>query len=229
MSGSRRSAPAAELRRVVYAVPATLSVSRLERLLAAQRTRAVIIVRGRKPIGIVTAHDLSHRVLPIGLTTSSARVTAVMSSPVVTISVRETVNEAIARMTQGGFHHLPIVSEQGHLVALLTWEDAQDLYNQGIQELEGFARGSIILTMRRRTWWRRVLDSTRQMVRTHWLWWLAALGLALVGGVLAVGIGTNWERFWNYQPPGYEPKDISRQQYLEHREQSPQARPSGGP
>jgi CBS domain-containing protein len=80
-------------------------------LLRAQRTGAILICDGAKLVGILTERDA------LKLMASGADfrkpVREVMSSPPATIPATATVGDAIRRMAEGGFRHLPIVDGDG--------------------------------------------------------------------------------------------------------------------
>lgn len=204
--------------RPVYAAPREIEASHVTRLMAARGTRAVVVVSGMKPVGIVTARDLAERLPDSGLSGAVTTVEKAMSSPVVKITVRGSVTDAIEIMNRKGISHLPIVSESGYLVSLLTMDDARRLRERGVTGLEEFVRASVVLPMARRNSWRRIGHRIRQGIRENRLWWLAALGLALAGAVVAFAVGGTWDRFRSYQPRDYEPKDLPRQQYLEQQQ-----------
>lgn len=217
-AASHRKVP--EGARRIYAAPRGVKAYHVVRLMAARGTRAVVVVSGMRPIGIVTARDLAERLPDGGLLKSSAKVEEAMSSPVITINLRSTVVDAIAMMNQKGISHLPIVSEGGYLVSLITMDDALELRGQGVTGLEAFARASVVMPIGRRSLWRRMVHAIWHGIRANRLRWLAALGLALAGAALAFALAGTWDRFRSYQPRDYEPKDLSRQRYLEQQGRS---------
>lgn len=213
--------------RPVYTVPRGVEAHHVVRFMAARGTRAVVVVGGVRPIGIVTSRDLADRVSGGGLSVTLARVESAMSSPLITIGEWGAVVDAIAMMNQRGVSHLPIVSANGHLVSLITLDDAQHLRGRGVSALNEFVRTSVIVPMARRRAWERMVHEVRRRVRENRLWWFLAVGLALAGAVLALALGRSWLGFQNYQPKDYEPKDLPRQQYEEskkkaqHQQQQP--------
>jgi hypothetical protein len=209
--------------RPVYAVPRGVEAHHVMRFMTARGTRAVVVLGGMKPVGIVTSRDLADRVAGGGLAETMTRVESAMSSPLTTIGEWGAVVEAIATMNQKGVGHLPIVSANGSLVSLITLDDAQRLRGQGVPALSEFVRTSVIVSMARRNQWKRMLFGVRKRIRENKLWWFLAVGLALAGAALALAIGQNWSGFQTYQPKDYEPKDLPRQQYEEQKRQSNQA------
>lgn len=87
-------------------------------LLRAQRTGAILICDGAKLVGILTERD-ALRLMAEGADFSTP-VREVMSSPPATISATATVGEAIRRMSEGGFRHLPMVDQHGRPTGVLA-------------------------------------------------------------------------------------------------------------
>jgi len=86
------------------------SVGNVMQLLRAQRTGAVLICEGSKLVGIVTERDALEAMA--GSTDFSTPVREFMSAPPVTIASSATVGEAIRKMSEGGYRHLPIVDNE---------------------------------------------------------------------------------------------------------------------
>jgi len=220
MTVSAHPNPIPEGLRPVYTVPRSVEAHHVVRFMAARGTRAVVVLGGMRPIGIVTSRDLADRVSGGGLSATLARVESAMSSPLITIGEWGTVVDAISMMNQQGVSHLPIVSANGYLISLITLDDAQRLHGQGVPALSEIVRTSVIVPMVKRGPWDRMVHAIRKWIRKNQLWWFLAVGLALAGAVLALAIGRNWRGFQTYQPQDYEPKDLSRQQYEESKEKA---------
>jgi CBS domain-containing protein len=222
MSAPAYSSAIPEGLRPAYTVPRDVHAHDVVRFMAARGTRAVVVLRGMKPVGMVTARDLAERVSGSGLSDTMERVESAMSSPLVKIGEWGSVVEAIAMMNHKGIGHLPIVSANGYLLSVITLEDAQHLRARGVTALDEFVRTSVVVPMGRRNAWTRTVYAIRRGVRENRLWWLMALGLAVAGAVLALAIGQSWLGFQTYQPRDYEPKDLPRQQYEEQKRQTRQ-------
>lgn len=208
--------------RSVYTVPRGVAAHDVVRFMAARGTRAVVVLAGLRPVGIVTSRDLTERVPGGGLSETPMRVESVMSSPLVRINERSTVVDAIATMVQKGVSHLPIVSTSGFLVSLITLDEAQLLRGEGAPVLNEFVRTSVIVPIVRRSPWKRMVYTARKQIRENRTWWVLAAGLAVAGALLALAIGRSWLGFQTYELKDYEPKDLSREQYLEQKQQSQQ-------
>ncbi len=206
--------------RSVYTVPRGVAAHDVMRFMAARGTRAVVVLAGLRPVGIVTSGDLAERVPGGGVSEIPMKVELVMSSPLVRINERGSVMDAIATMTQKGVSHLPIVSTSGFLVSLISLEEAQLLRGQGVPTLIEFTRSTVVVPMVRRSAWGRMLYTIRKRVRENRPWVFLAVGLALAGALLALAVGQSWLGFQNYELKQYEPKDLSREQYLEQKHRS---------
>ncbi len=86
----------------VHTSPPDISIRHVARLMTARGVGSVVVVDGLKPIGILTDRDVVVRVTAPGLDAMRIRVGTVMSSPVVTVSERESVDAAIQLMKQHG-------------------------------------------------------------------------------------------------------------------------------
>ncbi len=156
--------------RPVYAVPRGVEAHHVMRFMTARGTRAVVVLGGLRPIGIVTASDLAYRVSGGGLTETLTRVESAMSSPLVTIGEWGTVVDAISMMNQQSVSHLPIVSANGSLVSLITLDDAQRLHDRGVPALSEFVRTSVIVPMVKRGLWDRMVHAIRKWIRENRFW-----------------------------------------------------------
>jgi CBS domain-containing protein len=92
------------------AATADESVGNVMQLLRAQRTGAVLICEGTKLVGIVTERD-ALKAMADG-TNFKRPVREIMSSPPATIASSATVGDAIRRMSEGGYRHLPIIESE---------------------------------------------------------------------------------------------------------------------
>ncbi len=219
MTLSAHTDDAPQSMRSVYSVPRGVAAHDVMRVMAARGTRAVVVLAGLRPVGIVTSQDLAERVPGGGLSETPMKVELAMSSPLVRINERASVSDAIATMTQKGVSHLPIVSTSGFLVSMITLNEAQLLRGQGVPTLIEFVRSTVVVSMVRRRPWKRLVHAVRKQFQENRIWVLLAVGLAVAGALLALAIGRSWLGFQTYDPIHYEPKDLSREQYLEEKKQ----------
>jgi CBS domain-containing protein len=81
---------------------------------------ASLIVEGTPP-GIITARDLSNRVLAAGLSDHTP-IAQVMRAPALTLPAESMVFEGLMLMLENGIHHLPI-TDAGQVVGVVTHTD----------------------------------------------------------------------------------------------------------
>jgi CBS domain-containing protein len=98
------------------------SVAEVARAMADAHSSAAVFTTADDHLGIVTDVDLRVRVLADGLEPTTA-VRQIATVPAATVAEGVLAAEALFRMVQGGFHHLPVVSVSGALVGVVTETD----------------------------------------------------------------------------------------------------------
>lgn len=95
---------------------------------AAKRMRSkkisslVVIERGDAPVGIVTERDLVRHVCSKDISSDSVLIQEIMSSPIVTIDVNASIEQAADKMIENKVRHLLIV-EDGRIYGIITPSD----------------------------------------------------------------------------------------------------------
>jgi CBS domain-containing protein len=112
---------AAMTEKVLTAGPRT-TVARAAKLMSERGVGSIVIVQGKKPIGILTERDLLMKVVAADLRPSKVLVGKVMSSPVLTIGPDADVAEAARIMIRNKIRRLPVV-ERGRLIGIVTASD----------------------------------------------------------------------------------------------------------
>jgi CBS domain-containing protein len=114
--------PARDLiERVPLTCDPSTTVREVARLMSENRVSAVLVPRGGG-WGIVTDRDLRSRVLAAGKSLDTP-IQAVATFPVVTVGADTLAAEMAPLMIERGFHHLPVVSDDGQLLGLVTDHD----------------------------------------------------------------------------------------------------------
>jgi CBS domain-containing protein len=124
-----------ERKRLVMAAPDT-SVSAAARLMAANKVSAVMVVEGKRLVGIFTERDAVFRVIAERRDVETTRLAEVMTPAPVTVSPQESFGYALILMHENGFRHVPVV-ENGEPVGMVSARNALD---PELEEFESEAR-----------------------------------------------------------------------------------------
>ncbi|MET1410964.1 CBS domain-containing protein [Roseibium sp. HPY-6] len=91
--------------------------------LAKNKIGAVVVCAGDKSIeGIVSERDVVRAIGTQGTSSLNLPVSSVMTKEVMTCEEHHSVNEVMARMTQGRFRHMPVVKD-GKLTGVISIGD----------------------------------------------------------------------------------------------------------
>ncbi|KAM3353941.1 hypothetical protein ACQJBY_024873 [Aegilops geniculata] len=100
-------------------LPEATAVSEACRRMAARRADAALLTGAKGVLsGIVTAEDISGRVIAEGLRPEETSMAKVMTRTPVFVMSNSSATEALQKMVQGKFRHLPVV-ENGEVTAML--------------------------------------------------------------------------------------------------------------
>jgi CBS domain-containing protein len=95
---------------------------------AAKRMRSkkvsslVVIEEGDAPVGIVTERDLVRNVCSRDISSDSVLIQEIMSSPIVTIDVNTSIEQAADKMIQNKVRHL-LITENNRIYGIITPSD----------------------------------------------------------------------------------------------------------
>lgn len=106
----------------VLTVIRTTNVAKAAKLMAEVGVGCVVVIEGKKPVGILTERDVLMKVVSEDIKASTVRVGKIMSVPVITISPDKDITEAAKIMAKNKIRRLPVV-EKGRLVGILTSSD----------------------------------------------------------------------------------------------------------
>ena len=85
------------------------------KLMADYGIGALLVLQNAKPVGLFSERDYARKLALRGLRSRETPVSAVMSSPVITISPDASVQEGMQMMTSKFVRHLPVVDSSGVL------------------------------------------------------------------------------------------------------------------
>jgi CBS domain-containing protein len=111
-----------EKREAIHSVGSETPVTECVRVMTAEKIGALIVMDGKKLVGIFTERDALNKVLAAGLDPVRTKVLEVMTKDPYCVPPTTTVDEAMALVTKRRFRHLPIV-ENGKVLAVVSSGD----------------------------------------------------------------------------------------------------------
>ncbi len=104
-------------------LPPNASVRAAARAMTEHRVGSVMVVEHDTLVGILTERDCLDRVLSACIDPDTTEISAVMTRNVVTITPDRPLVNALHRMHDSGFRHMPVV-EDGRPVGMVSVRDA---------------------------------------------------------------------------------------------------------
>ena len=83
---------------------------------------SIIVVQGKRPVGIITERDILRRIVQPCLAPETLTARQVMTSPLLTISETASIDEAAKLMAKEKVKKLPVMAKQ-KLVGIVTFTD----------------------------------------------------------------------------------------------------------
>lgn len=109
-------------------------------LAAATRMRehhvgAVVVVADGRPVGILTDRDIVLRVIAQRQDPETTPVGTVMSGDLVCARIDDRIDDALARIREGGVRRLPVLGPEGELAGMLSLDDLIVLFGAEMGEV----------------------------------------------------------------------------------------------
>ncbi len=127
--------------RAVHSIGPEEPVLEAIRLMADHYVGALLVMKGEELVGIVSERDYARKVILKGRSSADTPVAQIMSAPVVTVNLSNTVQECMQLMTTKRIRHLPVV-EGKKVVGMVSIGDlvkaVMEEQQQTIEQLESY-------------------------------------------------------------------------------------------
>ena len=114
-------------------------------LMAQHDIGALLVLDGEKLVGIFSERDYARKIMLHGKSSKETLVREIMSDRVAYVTPATTLDECMALMTERHFRHLPVLSEAGEVLGVISIGDLvkETISNQQmiISELERYISG----------------------------------------------------------------------------------------
>jgi len=127
--------------RSVFAVDPEDPVLEAIRLMAEHHVGALLVMKGDALQGIISERDYARKVILHGRSSAETPVWQIMSSPVLTVSPSQTLQDCMRLMTEKRVRHLPVVAG-GRVEGMISIGDlvkaVMEEQQQTIEQLESY-------------------------------------------------------------------------------------------
>jgi CBS domain-containing protein len=127
--------------RTLYSVEPEDPVLEAIRQMAEHHVGALLVMKGSELKGIISERDYARKVILHGRSSAETPVWEIMSSPVITVSPEQSVQDCMKLMTERRVRHLPVL-ESGRVIGIISIGDLVKAViedqQQTIEQLESY-------------------------------------------------------------------------------------------
>jgi CBS domain-containing protein len=131
--------------REVWSVDADAPVLEAIRVMAERHVGALPVMRGGALVGVVSERDYARKVILMGRSSADTPVSQIMSAPVVSVAVDDTVRHCMELMTERRIRHLPVLGPGQAMIGMISIGDLVraviEEQQTTIEQLEKFISG----------------------------------------------------------------------------------------
>jgi diguanylate cyclase (GGDEF)-like protein/PAS domain S-box-containing protein len=128
----------------IISMPPQASLHDALKLMESHRDSCVVVTEDERPVGIVTERDI---VRLYSQEQGSASLREVMTSPVLTVRIDDSISEAAKRMLDNRVRHLVVVDGEGRLAGLIGEHDLTQAMAHGLMDDKLAADGTFMRTL----------------------------------------------------------------------------------
>ncbi len=135
---------AAKAHTEIHSISPDVTVFEAISRMAEKNVGALIVQELDQLVGIISERDYARKLVLLGRASVATPVSAIMSTPVITVTPKESTQHCMQLMTQGHMRHLPVV-ENDKLVGVVSIGDlVKDVISEQhglIEQLQKYIRG----------------------------------------------------------------------------------------